>query len=250
MITNLSIKNYALIEDIRVELHSGMTIITGETGAGKSILLGALALLLGKRADMSSVNDASKKCVIEAEFSLKQYGLKSVFEENDLDYEHTSIVRREILPSGKSRAFVNDTPVSVSQLQSLGVHLVDIHSQNETLALSNEKYQMDVVDALSDIGDVLLEYKAKLLDYTTASEVLKNLKAQKSEATKELDFNTFLYAELADAGLKNIHQQELEETYETLNNAEEIQEALGNVNSLFSEEQIGTLQTAKKLGSL
>ena len=246
MITNLSIKNYALIEDIRVELHGGMTIITGETGAGKSILLGALALLLGKRADMTSVNDASKKCVIEAEFSLKQYGLQTVFEENDLDYEHTSIVRREILPSGKSRAFVNDTPVSVSQLQSLGVHLVDIHSQNETLALSNEKYQMDVVDALSDIGDVLLDYKAKLLAYTNASEALKNLKAQKSEATKELDFNTFLHAELAEAGLKNMDQQELEETYETLNNAEEIQEALGNVNGLFSEEQIGTLQTAKE----
>jgi len=246
LITNLSIKNYALIEDIRVELHTGMTIITGETGAGKSILLGALALLLGKRADMSSVKDASKKCIIEAEFSLKEYHLSAVFKENELDYEDSTIVRREILPSGKSRAFVNDTPVTVAQLQGLGIHLVDIHSQHETLALSNEKYQLEVIDALADTRELLQEYSAKLATFNEASSTLEILKQEKSEATKELDFNTFLHSELSEAGLTNLDQQELEETYETLNNAEEIQESLSKINSLLSEEQIGTLQTAKE----
>lgn len=246
MITFLSIKNYALIEDIRVDLNAGMTIITGETGAGKSILLGALSLLLGKRADISSVKDASKKCVIEAEFSLKSYQLQSIFAKNDLDYESDTIVRREILPSGKSRAFVNDTPVSVSQLQALGIHLVDIHSQNETLALADSGYQMEVIDALAGNKVLLNEYEAQFSNFLKASERLSALKNQKSEATKELDFNTFLHTELAEANLKGTNQEELEETYEQLTNAEEITETLSHVSHLLSEDQIGTLQTAKE----
>lgn len=246
MITFLSIKNYALIEDIRVDLNAGMTIITGETGAGKSILLGALSLLLGKRADISSVKDASKKCVIEAEFSLKSYQLQSIFAKNDLDYESDTIVRREILPSGKSRAFVNDTPVSVSQLQALGIHLVDIHSQNETLALADSGYQMEVIDALAGNKVLLNEYEAQFSNFLKASERLSALKNRKSEATKELDFNTFLHTELAEANLKGTNQEELEETYEQLTNAEEITETLSHVSQLLSEDQIGTLQTAKE----
>jgi DNA repair protein RecN (Recombination protein N) len=149
VITSLAIKNYALIEDIRVNFNLGLTIITGETGAGKSILLGALGLVLGKRADLKVVKNTTKKCVIEAEFSVANYGLKSVFTENDLDYEPHTIMRREILPSGKSRAFINDTPVTLKQMQMLGERLIDVHGQNDTLSLSTETYQMEVVDALA-----------------------------------------------------------------------------------------------------
>lgn len=245
MLTTLSIKNYALIEDIRVDLSSGMTIITGETGAGKSILLGALALLLGKRADANSVKDASKKCVIEAEFSLADYDLQDVFEENDLDYEPHTIIRRELLPSGKSRAFVNDTPVTVGQLQALGVHLVDIHSQHETLALSSETYQLEVIDALAGHSSLLKQYSQQYTAYTEASEALSEMKAKKQEAIKELDYQTFLFEELEQAKLEGLDQMELEETYEKLSNSEAIQENLATIDQLFNEEQIGTIETAK-----
>jgi DNA repair protein RecN (Recombination protein N) len=246
LITFLSIKNYALIEDIRVDLNAGMTIITGETGAGKSILLGALSLLLGKRADISSVKDSSKKCSIEAEFSLARYQLEALFSENDLDYDHHTIVRREILSSGKSRAFVNDTPVSVAQLQALGIHLVDIHSQHETLALADSTYQMEVIDALAGNELLLHDYSNQFTQFSKASERLSGLKLQKSESTKELDFNTYLHTELVEANLQGTNQSTLEETYEQLNNAEEITETLAHIAQRFSEEQIGTLQTAKE----
>ncbi len=246
MITSLSIKNYALIEDIRVEFNQGLTIITGETGAGKSILLGALGLLLGKRADIGSVRDASKKCVVEGHFSIESYGLQPIFEENELDYESQTIIRREILPGGKTRAFVNDTPVTLSQLQSLSPHLVDIHSQNETLGLVSENFQMEVIDVLAGNGEILKTYQQQFENFQKVSEELLAQIKQKESASKELDYNTFLYNELEQAGLKNVNQQELEETYETLNNAEAIQETLFSVRRLFEEEQIGSLEAAKE----
>ncbi|MCW9038084.1 DNA repair protein RecN [Altibacter sp.] len=246
MLTTLAIKNYALIDDIRVDFHSGLTIITGETGAGKSILLGALALVLGKRADSSSVKDATQKCVIEAEFSIGAYKLQTVFDENDLDYEPRTIVRREILPGGKSRAFVNDTPVALTQLQELGPHLVDIHSQHETLTLSSETFQLEVIDALAGNTSLLQEYQSHLETYKHLSEALSEAKKEKEDATRDLDYNTFLYNELKQAGLDKIDQQDLEETYETLNNTEDIQESLARILQLLSEEQIGSLETAKE----
>lgn len=250
MITTLAIKNYALIEDIRVELREGLTIITGETGAGKSILLGALALLLGKRADLSSVKDAAKKCIVEGHFSVENYGLEVVFEENDLDYDKHTIIRREILPSGKSRAFVNDTPVTLGQLQALAPYLIDIHSQHETLEVVSENFQMEVIDALAG-NDVLLKtYQSQFVSYKNSSEELSALKRQKEDASKELDYNTFLYNELQEANLNKLNQNELEETYETLNNAEAIQEALVSVNQLLDQEQIGTLASAKEARGL
>ena len=246
MITNLSIKNYALIEDIRVSMNDGLTIITGETGAGKSILLGALSLLLGKRADLSSVKEASKKCIIEGEFALAGYELSSVFDKNDLDYDAHTIIRREILPSGKSRAFVNDSPVSLAQLQKLGLHLVDIHSQNENLSLSSENFQMEVIDALAGNSGILHNYKEHLNEFKRITESLSELKSSKENASKELDYHTFLHSELVEANLSKMNQEELEESFETLNNSEEIQEILGTVSKLFSEEQIGTLETVKE----
>lgn len=140
MLSSLTIKNYALIDNLSVRFNSGLTIITGETGAGKSILLGGLSLILGKRADLSQINDSSKKCVIEAVFDVAKYDLKSFFIENDLDFESNTIIRREILPSGKSRAFVNDTPVNLGNLQALGERLIDIHSQHQTLELMNDDF--------------------------------------------------------------------------------------------------------------
>ncbi|NND10282.1 MAG: AAA family ATPase, partial [Flavobacteriaceae bacterium] len=144
MLTSLSIQNYALIDDVKVNFHNGLTIITGETGAGKSILLGGLSLVLGKRADLSSIKDTSRKCVIEAVFDIASYDLKGLFTEEDLDYEAQTIIRREILPSGKSRAFVNDTPVNLDSLSVLGEQLIDIHSQHQTLELANNAFQFQV----------------------------------------------------------------------------------------------------------
>lgn len=246
MITTLIIKNYALIEDIRVDFNEGLTIITGETGAGKSILLGALALLLGKRADLGSVKDSSKKCIVEGHFSLGNYDLQSVFSENDLDYESQTIIRREILPNGKSRAFVNDTPVGLTQLQTLSPYLIDVHSQHETLEVATESFQMEVIDALAGNSSLLKSYRKEFSDFKKTLEELSELRRKKEDASRELDYQTFLYNELQQAGLTKLNQKELEESYETLNNAEAIQDALGSVIRLLDEEQIGVLQTAKE----
>jgi DNA repair protein RecN (Recombination protein N) len=245
LITTLAIKNYALIEDIRVDLQEGLTIITGETGAGKSIILGALALILGKRADLGSVKVASQKCIIECEFSIKNYGLQAVFLNNDLDYDDQTIIRREILPSGKSRAFVNDTPVSLVQLQKLGAHLVDVHSQHETLSLSSENFQIEIIDVLAANESLLETYSKKLEEFRNISETINTLKNDKERVAKELDYNTFLYSELVEASLKGLVQKELEDTFETLNNAEIIQDSFSQIIQVLSAEQIGTLETAK-----
>ncbi|MFT4669643.1 MAG: DNA repair protein RecN (Recombination protein N) [Flavobacteriaceae bacterium] len=246
MITTLAIKNYALIEDIRVDLQEGLTIITGETGAGKSILLGALALILGKRADLSSVKVASQKCIIEGEFSIKNYGLQALFHNIDLDYDDQTIIRREILPSGKSRAFVNDTPVSLVQLQKLGTHLVDVHSQHETLSLSSENFQIEIIDVLAGNEPLLEAYSGKLEEFRNISETINTLKNDKDRVAKELDYNTFLCSELVEADLKGLIQKELEDTFETLNNSEIIQESFSQIVQVLSDERIGTLETAKE----
>jgi DNA repair protein RecN (Recombination protein N) len=246
MITHLAIKNYALIDDIKVDFDSGLTIITGETGAGKSILLGALSLLLGKRADMSSVKDPAKKCVIEGEFRISDYDFEGFFSENDLDYDPNTIVRREILPGGKSRAFVNDTPVTLAQLQSLAIRLVDIHSQHETLVLSSEAFQLEVLDAMAGNGAILQTYKKQYQEVKSISKQLRALEEQKATANKEQDYNTFLYNELKEANLDGIDLEELEETYETLNNTELIQESLASAIGLLSDEPMGAIETAKQ----
>ncbi|RMA64901.1 DNA repair protein RecN [Ulvibacter antarcticus] len=246
MITNLAIKNYALIDDVNVKLHEGLTIITGETGAGKSILLGALGMILGKRADMGSVKNPDKKCVIEGEFSIAAYRLEDVFAANDLDYDAQTIIRREILPGGKSRAFVNDSPVSLSQLQSIAEHLVDIHSQHETLSLASESYQMEVIDALADSNSVLQKYQEKLESFRSITAKISELKGLQETAARELDYHTFLHKELEEANLKGVDIVQIEETYETLSNTEVIQESFSKILQLISEENIGSLETAKE----
>ena len=250
MILSLSIKNYALIEDIQVPLTKGLTIITGETGAGKSIILGALSLLLGKRADLSSVKDATKKCIIEGDFSLKGYQLQALFKENELDYDVHTIIRREILPNGKSRAFVNDSPVGLAQLQALGAYLVDIHSQHETNSFASESFQLEVLDALAGNAPILQGYQNALDQFSSISIALKTQLAQKEAAIKELDYHTFLQQELSEASLDNVDQQALETTFETLNNAEEIQASFANIDQLFSQENIGALDAIKEVRSV
>lgn len=246
MLTALSIKNYALIEDINIKLQEGFTIITGETGAGKSIMLGALGLLLGNRADYGSIRDTAKKCVIEGNFNISNYRLKDFFAAEDLDYEEFTIIRREILASGKSRAFVNDTPVKLGSLNRLGQYLIDIHSQHETLSLGNNDYQFQVIDTIAKSDSLLLEYKTELKAYKNLKKRLSNLKDEQAQATKEYDYNLFLLNELEEAQLKEGMQEELETRYEELSNVEELTENLSATLSALEQEEIGSLERLKQ----
>ncbi|WP_298315449.1 DNA repair protein RecN [uncultured Aquimarina sp.] len=239
MLRSLSIKNFALIEQLQVSFDTGLITITGETGAGKSLLLGALGLLLGKRADLSSVKDNSVKCSIEGVFDIKKYDLESLFEEEDLDYEVETIIRREILPSGKSRAFINDTPVTLHSLNRLGLRLIDIHSQHQTLEVTTNDFQFDVLDALSESNREIQSYKRGLTLLKQKEKEEKVLLDSQQELTKEHDYNSFLLNELEEAKLKPGELSELEERYETLINIEEIQERLSGSVSLISSEEVG-----------
>ncbi|WP_158851481.1 DNA repair protein RecN [Algibacter sp. L1A34] len=247
MLTSLSIKNYALIDHLQVNFNDGFSIITGETGAGKSILLGGLSLILGKRADLSSLKDATKKCVIEAVFSVSNYNLKALFEAEDFDYEEQTIIRREILPSGKSRAFVNDSPVNLKGLQVLGERLIDIHSQHQTMQLTDNGFQFQIIDALANNDSVLQEYKLGLKGYKKLQKELKELLIFQAEAIKEHDYNSFLLNELVEANLVDGELESLEEEYETLNNIEGIQEKLSEAHQLLTEEEVGVLGSLTNL---
>ncbi|MPT35309.1 MAG: DNA repair protein RecN [Flavobacterium sp.] len=247
MLTSLSIKNFALIEQLDICFSNEFSIITGETGAGKSILLGALGLVLGRRADLTSLKDKEQKCVIEAHFEIQPYALQPFFEENDLDYEATTIIRREILPSGKSRAFVNDSPVNLQELQELGDFLLDIHSQHQTRELTDEAYQLQILDALAGHQDLLQEYKTRLSRYKAIRSQLKQLQSEKDALLKEQDYNSFLLEELLAANLKDGEQEELEAAFERLNNVEFIREALDKSIMIANEEQIGLIQNLKEV---
>ena len=236
-----------MIEDIRIDLQKGFTIITGETGAGKSIMLGALGLLLGDRADFSAIRDIEKKCVIEGTFSISNYQLQRFFEKQDLDYEANSIIRREILPSGKSRAFVNDTPVKLSSLQKLGAYLIDIHSQHETLSLGNSDYQFNVIDTLAKNEGHILEYRKELRELRLLHDRLKELETEQAEAAKEYDYNLFLLNELQEAKLQQGIQEELETRYEELNNVEELSDQLRYSLNMLQQEEIGSLESLKAI---
>lgn len=246
MLTTLSIKNYALIEDIQMNLQTGFTTITGETGAGKSIMLGALSLLLGKRADFSVIRDPSKKCVIEGTFEISGYNLKELFIQEDLDFEPVTIIRREILPSGKSRAFINDTPANLSSLQLLGEKLIDIHSQHETLVVGESDFQFLVVDALATNQERLLEYRKELGEFHELQKKLREIREAQAQAAKDYDYNQFLLTELEQARLEVGLQEFLEERYEELSNVEELREQLGSAVQLIQQEDIGGANTLRE----
>ncbi|SNZ00671.1 DNA repair protein RecN [Flagellimonas pacifica] len=241
MLTNLSIQNYALIDDINVSFSDGFTTITGETGAGKSILLGGLSLVLGKRADLSSLKNKDQKCIIEAEFGISKYKLHSFFDTNDLDYEDNTIIRREILPSGKSRAFINDSPVTLDVLKGLGSQLIDVHSQHQTLQMTENDFQLKVLDALAGNDDNLKTYQTHLSTYKKVSKELQELLDFQTSSNKEHDYNSFLLKELEAVELKEGMQEELEAEFEQLNNVEQIMEHLSQGNQLLNDEQLGVL---------
>lgn len=247
MITSLSINNFALIEKLSIDFSDGFSIITGETGAGKSILLGALGLVLGKRADLTSLKNKEEKCVIEAHFKISDYHLKSFFEANDLDYEDHTIIRREILPSGKSRAFINDTPVNLQELQELGDFLIDIHSQHQTRELSEDDFQFRVIDAIAGNKTLVAEYSDLLKSYKKDQSSLKELQTRLQNILKEQDYNNFLLEELLAVNLKPDEQQELEATYEQLSNVEFIRENLDKSLAVANEEQFGVSQNLREI---
>jgi DNA repair protein RecN (Recombination protein N) len=247
MITTLSIKNYALIEKLSIDFSKGFSIITGETGAGKSIILGALGLVLGKRADLTSLKNKEEKCVIEAHFQISKYNLAPFFEANDLDYEHETIIRREILPSGKSRAFINDSPVNLQVLQELGLFLIDIHSQQQTQELSDENVQFNIIDAVSSNVDIVLEYQALLKTYKSDKSKMNALVKRQSESAKEQEYDTFLLNELVEGQLKSGEQEVLEADYEKLNNVEIIKESIDKSLAIANEEQVGVLHNLKEI---
>lgn len=247
MITSLSIKNYALIEKLSIDFSKGFSIITGETGAGKSIILGALGLVLGKRADLTSLKNKEEKCVIEAQFEISKYNLKDFFELNDLDYEDETIIRREILPSGKSRAFINDSPVNLQELQDLSLFLIDIHSQQQTQELSDEGVQFKIIDAIAQNSEIIDSYQKLLKVYKSDKSKLNALLKKQSDAGKEQEYNTFLLNELVAAKLKSGEQEELEADFEKLNNVEIIKESIDKSLAIANEEQFGVLHNLNEI---
>jgi DNA repair protein RecN (Recombination protein N) len=247
MLLSLSIKNYALIESLETDFSNQFSVITGETGAGKSILLGALGLVLGNRADLTSLKDKEQKCIIEAQFAISNYNLQSFFDENDMDYEDKTIIRREILPSGKSRAFVNDSPVNLQELQELGAMLLDIHSQHQTRELTEENYQIDILDAVADNGEFVNSYKNSLSDFKSTQKELKQLISEKEALVKEYEYNSFLLNELLAANLIDGEQEALEQELEQLSNVEFIKEYFERILAIANEEQVGALVNLKEI---
>jgi len=250
LLSELSIKNYALIESLQVHFEAGFTSITGETGAGKSVLLGGLALVLGKRVDFSNINDASKKCIIEASFNIDNFNLNQFFEDNDLDFDSHTILRREVLPSGKSRAFINDSPVNLSVLANLGEQLIDIHSQQQTQELTSDDFQFQIIDALANNSTTVLDYQQLLKSYKTTQKQLNDLRASKLQSEKDQDYQSFLLNELSEAKLQTIHLEALEIEYNTLNNVELIQSELTLANQLISTEDLGVASNLRTLKQL
>ena len=231
MLKTLHIENYALIRETDISFAGGFVVITGETGAGKSILLGALGLLLGQRADTQVLSDKEHKCVVEATFDIADLGLEPLFARYDADYDDVLILRREILPSAKSRAFVNDSPANLQFLKELGPHILDIHSQYQTLTLTESTFQTQLLDTLADHSP-LSQYQTQYREYASLKHELEQLTAQESENKKAYDYNLFLFNELKAANLAEDEQQELEDEARLLEHAETIKDALGNVAAL------------------
>lgn len=247
MLLSLSIKNYALIDSLEIDFSNNFSIITGETGAGKSILLGALGLVLGNRADLSSLKNKENKCIIEAQFSIASYNLKKEFEACDFDYEDVTFIRREILPSGKSRAFVNDSPVNLSDLQKIASQLIDIHSQHQTLSLTEESFQIHILDSVANTKEQLKNYQSDLFELRKLEIEFDKLQNEKEALEKEREYNTFLFQELVAANLEEENQENLETELGQLENVELIKDNLAYVYKLASEEQIGVLSNLNEI---
>ncbi|OBW43247.1 DNA repair protein RecN [Chryseobacterium sp. MOF25P] len=240
MLSRIYIKNFALIDALEVSLNNGLQVITGETGAGKSIILGALRLILGERADIKSISKTEEKSIVETEFELNNQ-FKKFFIENDIDYEHQTIIRREILPSGKSRAFINDVPVTLDILKALTSQLIDIHSQFETSNLFTSEYQFKIIDGLSDNKKLIENYQQNFFEFQSLKTQLKKFQTQLSESTKESDYKQFLLSELEDLKMDDVNYEDLQNQLSMQENAEMISENIGQILSRFHQEEIGIL---------
>lgn len=247
MLKSLYIKNYALIDSLEIEFDSGFSVITGETGAGKSIILGALSLILGQRADLKSIKSGAEKCIIEGTFDVKDYDLRAFCELHEIEFDPESyIIRREILSSGKSRAFINDSPVSLADLKLLGEQLIDIHSQHENLLLGDARFQMQVVDLLASTKDLLTSYRKAFNDYRVEDRKLKELIDSIEKEKQDQDYLRFQFNILSEAKLVDGEQEELEQEQETLNHAEEIKSALYKIFSILDSDDKGVVSSLKE----
>jgi len=247
MLKSLYIKNYALIDSLEIDFEPGFSVITGETGAGKSIILGALALILGQRADTKAIKQGESKCVIEGTFDVSAYDLRAFCEEQGIEYDPDSyILRREILSSGKSRAFINDSPAGLNDLKELGSRLIDIHSQHQNLVLSDSRFQMQVVDALAGNGLLLKDYQQAFRAYRQAQKELEELRTAIQRSKEEEDYLRFQYQALEEAGLQEGEQEELEAEQEILAHAEDIKTALYKIHSLLSDDERGVVSALKE----
>ncbi len=248
MISKLHIQNYAIIDELEIKFSSGLNIITGETGAGKSILMGALNLILGQRADSSVLQDSKKKCVVEGIFKLKNDNLiKDFFVSNDLDYDNEIVIRREIAANGKSRSFINDTPVNLSQVKQLSVFLVDLHQQFDTLEINSENFQREVLDALADNAIHLLNLKTQFDNYSNVKKELGQLRKEQEQANKELDYNKFLFDELSEMSLNENELEQIDSELKLLNNAENIKQQLSGIYAELNENDQPIVQRLKSL---
>lgn len=247
MIHRLFISNYALIEKADIELDSGFSVITGETGAGKSILLGAIGLILGERADYSALKNRDKKCIIEGEFKIENYKLKDFFKKNDLDYENYTIIRREISPSGKSRAFINDTPVNLSLLKEFTSRLINIHSQNQTHQLKNEDFIISLIDSYSDKQDSRAKFREVLKNLKQLEKEQKELLESSHKLKTEADYNRFQFEEIQALNLSKVDFDELKEEVELAANQEQIQSSLENTLKLLDEDDLGVLSRLRQI---
>ena len=246
MLKHLYIKNFTLIDELDIELYQGFSVITGETGAGKSIILGALGLLLGQRADSKAIKQGAEKCVIEAHFDLSRYGMTDFFEENEIEYDATDcIVRRELTASGKSRAFINDTPVQLSLLKELGEQLVDIHSQHQNLLLNKQDFQLNVVDIIAGDEKEQQLYQQAYTQYHATEKELSALKESIEQNRQNTDFLQFQFEELTQANLAEGEQEELEQKSETMSHSEEIKSALYEADNALSAEQTGVVESLR-----
>ena len=248
MLKQLYIKNFTLIDELDIQLFPGFSVITGETGAGKSIILGALSLLLGQRADSKSIKSGCDRCIIEAHFDLSRYQLESLFADNDIDYDNEDcIFRRELTSTGKSRSFINDTPVSLAVMKSIGQQLVDIHSQHQNLLLQEEDFQLNVVDIIAQDGKQLSDYQQAFKDYQTARKAVMRMEEELAKAAENEDFMRFQYNELQEANLEPGQQEELEQESETLSHVEDIKEALFNAEGILSGEEANLVESLREV---
>ncbi|WP_425392464.1 DNA repair protein RecN [Ekhidna sp.] len=250
MIKSLQIKNYALIQDLEMSPSPRLNIITGETGAGKSIMLGAVGLLLGKRADTKVLLDENQKCIVEGTFDISSYSLQKIFEKEDLDYEAECVIRREISPSGKSRAFVNDTPTNLSTLKTIGEKLMDVHSQHESLQLGNNTYQLNALDAFAAHPELLTSYYAAFQTYASAKKTLEKLESLAAQSAEDADYKQFLLNELQEAKLDDLDQEELEKELEVLENSEDIKLKLSRTIHMLDESEVAIVQQLNEAKSL